>query len=170
MSATQTQVEAARAAVAPVVAALGCSLYDIELSGAGKARTLRVTIDRAGGADLETIAEATKAISPVLDDISTLGEPYLLEVSSPGIERTLRTVEHFGGAIGADVSIKFHTEAGPRRTHGSLVEADDTSIVVESEGERLTISYDDITQARTVFEWGPQPREKTRARAKEKQS
>lgn len=169
MGATETQVEAARRAVGPVVAALGCSLYDVELSGAGRQRTLRVTISRDGGLDLDTIAEATRAVSPALDASDAFTGPYLLEVSSPGVERSLRRPEHFLRAVGEHVSVKFHTDAGPRRVRGVVTDADDTGVVVDSgDGERVTVAYGDITQARTVFEWGPAPRPGGRARAKER--
>ena len=175
MSATDRQLEAVRTAVEPAVDALGCGLYDVEIAGSGKARTLRITITRDaedGGVDLDTITNVSRAVSPIVDDTDALNGPFLLEVSSPGIERTLRTPAHFRGAIGEQVSIKFHTPEGPRRVHGVLVEADDERCTVETEsGERDVIAYADVTQARTVFEWGPEPRAgkggRTRVRAKE---
>jgi ribosome maturation factor RimP len=176
VSATERQLEAVRTAVEPAIGALGCGLYDVELVGAGKARTLRITITReSGGVDLDTITDVTRAVSPIVDDTDTLNGPFLLEVSSPGIERTLRTPAHYRGAIGELVSVKFHTPAGPRRVRGTLVDADDERATVEAEsGERDVIAYADVTQARTVFEWGPEPRSgssgkagRTRVRAKE---
>ncbi len=174
MSTTDTQLEAARAAIEPVVAALDLDLYDVELLGGPNARTLRVTVSRPGGVDLDAITATTQALSPVVDTIDTPRGPFLLEVSSPGIERNLRTPAHYAGAIGEHVSIKFHTADGPRRERGPLVEADDDHVVVETEQGRVEIPLRDVTQARTVFEWGPQPRpgaarRPARGRAKEKQ-
>ena len=157
-SRSEAQVETARRAVAPAVAQLGLDLYDVELLGGAGARTLRVSITREGGVDLDAITAATQAISPLLDQTPDLAGPYLLEVSSPGVERTLRRPEHFQGAIGEQVSIKFHTEAGPRRVRGALVEFDDEHCTVEEDGVKVQIPLHDVTQARTVFEWGPQPR------------
>jgi len=130
----------------------------VELHGGGGTRTLRVTIDRAGGVDLDAITEVTRALSPVLDDDSTLPGSFLLEVSSPGVERTLRTPAHYLGARGCTVSIKVRTESGTERVHGVLVDSDDDRCTIETDGEREELRYADITQARTVFEWGPQPR------------
>jgi ribosome maturation factor RimP len=152
------QVEAVRKAVAPVVDALGLALYDVELAGGGDARVLRVTVTGEDGVDLDAITRATQAISPVLDDDPSLAGPYLLEVSSPGIERTLRRPEHYRGARGEQVSIKFHTDGGPRRLLGTLVDAGDDRCVVDAGGEPVTVAYADVTRARTVFDWGPQPR------------
>jgi ribosome maturation factor RimP len=173
VSATDTQLEAVRTAVEPAVAALGLAVYDVELLGGAGARTLRLTVTRAEGIDLETITAVTHAVSPIVDESSTIGGSYLLEVSSPGIERALRRPEHYSSALGEEVSVKFHTGAGPRRVRGVLREFDGVSCVVESEdGVDEEIAISDVTQARTVFEWGPQPRQRSkdqgRARAKGK--
>jgi ribosome maturation factor RimP len=173
VSATETQLEAVRAAVEPAVAALGCDLYDVEFAGSGSARTLRVTVTKQAGLDLDAITEITQTVSPLVDDLPINGS-FVLEVSSPGIERTLRRPEHYAGAIGDLVSVKFHTEAGPRRVRGTLQFVDADRVVVESEDDstEVEIALPAVTQARTVFEWGPQPRPKssgkTRARAKGK--
>ena len=109
------------------------------------------------GVDLDAITAVTQAISPILDQAPELSGPFLLEVSSPGVERVLRTPAHYKGAIGTTVSIKVRTDA-TRRLQGTLVDADAEHCTIEVDGEREQLAYDDITQARTVFEWGPQPR------------
>jgi ribosome maturation factor RimP len=159
--------------VLPLVDALGCRLYDLELSGSGRARTLRVLIDHDGGVDLEAITAATQAISAALDTSTAISGPFLLEVSSPGLERPLRRPEHFAGAIGETVTISSHTDSGPERRRGTLVDAGEHACIVDIDGEREEIAYESISKARTVFEWGPEPRPrekttKTRGRAKEK--
>jgi len=159
VSTTDTQLEAVRAAVEPAVVALGLDVYDVELVGGAAARTLRVTVTGSGAVDLETITAVTHAVSPIVDDASTIGGSYLLEVSSPGIERALRLPTHYSSALGEEVSVKFHTGAGPRRVRGVLRSFDGATCVVESdEGDLEEIAIADVTQARTVFEWGPQPR------------
>jgi ribosome maturation factor RimP len=158
VSATDTQLEAVRTAVEPAVAALGCDLYDIELAGSGAARTLRVTVTRENGLDLDAITEVTQAVSPLVDSAPINGS-FALEVTSPGVERTLRRSEHYAGAVGEQVSVKFHTEHGPRRVHGELQKIDGDHIVVASEDDGdVEVPLAAVTQARTVFEWGPQPR------------
>jgi ribosome maturation factor RimP len=149
--------------IAPVVGALGLDLYDIEITGAGKARVVRVMIDQDGGIDLEAIAAATEAISPVLDSApvdAMLTGPYALEVSSPGLERPLRTAKHFAGAVGETISVKLRAGDAPaRRVRGVVQAADDTALdLVVDDGSTERIDYGDVVQARTVFEWGPQPK------------
>jgi ribosome maturation factor RimP len=163
VSAADTQLEAVRAAVEPAVAALGLDVYDVELLGGAAARTLRVTVTRAGGVDLEAITAATHAVSPIVDDAAPVGGSYLLEVSSPGIERALRLPAHYRAAVGEEVSVKFHTGAGPRRVRGVLRGFDGVHCTVETDDDGVVeeIAIADVTQARTVFEWGPQPRHRS---------
>lgn len=147
----------------PVLDDLGVALYDIELAGSGGARTLRVLVDRPGGVDLETVTAVTEALAPVLDTdpvvASVLPGTYLLEVSSPGLERPLRTPAHFRGAVGTPISLKATTADGAsRRSRVLLLAADDDGIEVEIDGARERVGYGDIVQARTVFEWGPAPK------------
>lgn len=164
MSTTETQLEAVRTAVEPAVGALGLDVYDLELVGGGAARTLRLTVTRPGGVDLESITAVTQAVSPIVDDAATISGSYLLEVSSPGIERALRRPEHFTSALGEEVSVKFHTGDGPRRVRGVLRECDGHRCVVDTDEGAQTIPLADVTQARTVFEWGPQSRPRSHAK------
>ncbi|MHB1139027.1 MAG: hypothetical protein ACYC2O_08720 [Microthrixaceae bacterium] len=135
--------------VVPVLADLGLDLYDLEFSGS----QLRVLVDRPGGIDLDSLTAATRAISGVLDDADLIAAAYTLEVSSPGIERTLRTPAHFVGAIGEVVKITTRPGAeGDRRIEGRLSAADEAGITVDVEdaGPRA-IPYGDLQRAKTVF-------------------
>jgi ribosome maturation factor RimP len=159
------------AAIEPVLATIGLELYDVELGTSGRSRTLRVTVDRDGGVDLDTITAATERISPVLDARGGLAGPYALEVSSPGLERRLRRPEHFRRAIGETVSVKTRDPQGAaQRLRGQLLEADEAGVVLDT-GEGIErIRYDDVVQARTVFEFGPAPKPgKSKKRAKKKE-
>ena len=147
-------------ALSPAVAHLGLELYDVELSGTGRARILRVIVDREGGVDLDAIADATQAVSPMLDAApldAVIAGPYALEVSSPGLERPLRTPAHFARAVGETVSVKSRTgdDHASRRVRGVLTAADADGIeLLLDDGTTDRIPLDAVTQARTVFEWG----------------
>ena len=139
--------ERVRDVVQAPLAAEGFELIDVERQGA----VLRITIDLLeGGVDLEGVTTATRLISDLLDSTDLIGDRTTLEVSSPGIERSLRTPEHFRRFIGTQVAVKTKpgTE-GERRVDGVLESADDQGAVVA--GRRL--AYDDIERARTVFVW-----------------
>ena len=157
-------VERVREIVEPLLAKQSLTVYDIELSGS----QLRITVTAPGGVDLEAIARATRIISIALDEHDPIPSKYTLEVSSPGLERSLRTPAHFADAVGLTVSVKTNARVdGERRIKGALVAADDEGITI---GEH-TLSYDEIEKARTVFEWGPAPKPgKTKAAADKKKA
>ncbi|HVE94078.1 MAG TPA: ribosome maturation factor RimP [Acidimicrobiales bacterium] len=144
--------DAVRALVEPVLAPDGIEVVDVEYAGG----RLAVTIDRDGGIDLDTITSATRTVSRLLDEHDPIpGGRYLLEVSSPGLERVLRTPEHFARVVGQKVKLKTHAHVeGDRRLDGELEAADEHGVTVA--GRRL--DYGDIERANTVFEWGPAPK------------
>jgi ribosome maturation factor RimP len=167
-------VDAIVRSLAPAVAAAGLDLYDVELSGSGRARVLRVLVDREGGVDLDAIAEVTQTISPLLDAPpldATIAGPYALEVSSPGLERPLRTPAHFARAVGETVSVKTRAdgESPSRRVRGVVAAADDRGFdLTVDDGGTERFAYDAVSQARTVFEWGAdseRPRSNSRGKA-----
>ena len=144
--------ERVRRAAEPVLAAAGFELFDVEL----RSQVLRVYVDRPGGIDLEAVSAAAQLVSDLLDRDDPLPDTsYTLEVSSPGVERPLRTPDHFRRHIGTTVSVKTAPDVpGERRLQGRLDGADDTGIDIV--GRRL--AYGEIERAKTVFEWGPAPK------------
>jgi ribosome maturation factor RimP len=152
--------ERVRGLIEPLLGEQGLEVVDVEHSGA----TLRITVDRAegGGIDLETVAKASGVVSAVLDRADPIPGRYTLEVSSPGVERPLRTPAHFRRHVGSVVAVKTRpgTE-GDRRVEGTLEAADDFGVTV---GAR-TVLYADIERAHTVFSWGGSAKRSTKKRA-----
>ncbi|HEX3334086.1 MAG TPA: ribosome maturation factor RimP [Acidimicrobiales bacterium] len=153
-------------ALSPVVEARGLELIDVEVHGA----QLTVFVDREGGVGLDDLGEATKDVSAALDRIDPLPGRYTLTVSSPGLERRLRTPAHFARAVGETVTVRVDAgTADVRRITGTLQSADETGCTLAGpdvpDGE-VRISYDQIERARTVFEWGPAPRRAKSERVK----
>ena len=138
--------------VAPLLRDEGFELVDVELSGG----VLRVSVDRDGGVDLDAVGRASQLVSDAIDDAEAGGPEivpgrYTLEVSSPGLERPLRTPDHFRRFIGTIVHVRTKPGVeGDRRVEGPLESADDEAIVVA--GRRIPLS--DLERARTVFVWG----------------
>lgn len=151
-----TVAERVADAVAPVVDDLGLVLHDVEHTGT----SIRVVIDRDGGVDMEAITAATRAVSRLLDDLDPIAGHYTLEVSSPGLERPLRTPAHFRRAVGTEVNIKTVAGSeGERRLVGVVEEASDDDVIVRlADGSTRQLGYDEIERARTTFAWGPAPK------------
>ena len=146
----------------PVVEALGLSIYDVTVEG-GPSTTLRVVVDREGGVDLGAIERVTRAVSEALDASDPVHGRYVLEVTSPGLERRLRTAAHFAGAIGMTITVKTRDADGRAvRLRGELTESDDAGFTMRvdgaAEGDPQRVELETVEQARTVFEWGPAPK------------
>jgi ribosome maturation factor RimP len=154
------------AMVAPLVADLKLDLYDIEYRGG----VLRITVDTpvgsAGGVTLDDIALLTRMIGRDFDHDDPMPGHYTLEVTSPGLERTLRTTTHIQREIGKLVNLRLRdVAAGDRRVQGVLVGATDDSAIIRldelsPDGELVerAVPYAQIDRAKTVFVWGPAPK------------
>ena len=146
-----------RQLIEPLVEAAEVSIYDFEYTGG----VLRLTVDRPGGVDIGVIGKLTRDISRMLDEEDPMPGQYTLEVSSPGLERALRTPEHYAGAVGTLVSIKTKPGIdGDRRFKGTITAADDQTATFAIDGvdQPRTLALTDIERARTIFEWGPTPK------------
>jgi ribosome maturation factor RimP len=144
-------LEQVRRIVEPVLAQQGLECFDVEFAGG----RLVVMADRPGGIDLDALTEATRAISFALDEQDPVPGHYVLEVSSPGLERRLKTPDHFRRFVGEKLSIKLvATAEGPRRLTGRLDDVGAGGIIVDGR----TIAFTDIDRAQTIFEWGPSPK------------
>jgi ribosome maturation factor RimP len=154
------RVTAIQAELTPIVASLGLSVYDVTLTG-GDRPTLAVLVERADGhgVDLDELETASRTVSAALDAMDPVHGRYLLEVSSPGLERPLRTPEHFAGAVGEIVTCRTRDpEGNASRLRGVLAAADSDSITIATEAGDHTVALDAVDAARTVFEWGPAPK------------
>ena len=151
-----------RVMVAPIIADLGIDLYDLEYAGGQLTVTIDTLPGSEGGISLDVLALATRLISRELDHTDPIPGHYTLEVTSPGLERTLRIPAHFQREIGKTVALRLrNTVSSDRRVNGVLIAADDTSATVRLDDAELTervVPYDQIVRARTVFVWGPAPK------------
>ena len=151
--------DAIRALVEPALTSSGLELWDIEVSH----DAVRVLVDRPGGIDLDSLASlAGRVVSPLLDEHPELTPSghFSLEVSSPGVERNLRRVEHYARYIGTEISVKTsEAVAGARRHHGVLLSVDEQSVTLAPKdapaGEVVVLPLERIERARTVLVWGP---------------
>jgi ribosome maturation factor RimP len=144
----------AEALIRPVVEGAGFELDDVAYRRESGRQVLRVTVDREQTPDLDALAELSERISRRLD-LEDFGEGrYELEVSTPGIERALRTPAQFRRFVGTRVKVKTTAPVGGARVHeGVLAAADDDGIVVTVGEDERTLGYGDLASARTVVDW-----------------
>ena len=161
----EQNLEKIRQIVAPIVADLKLDLYDLEFRGG----TLRITIDTPVGSEagvsLEDITLVTRLVGRDFDHLDPIAGHYTLEVTSPGLERTLRVAAHFQRELGKTVAVRLRDAINAeRRIQGVLTAADDRTctIILDAPGKDGTlervVAYDQIDRARTVFVWGPAPK------------
>lgn len=138
--------------LAPVVSAADLDLEGVEVTPAGRRRLLRVVVDRDGGVDLDGIAQASHAISAALDDSEVMGStPYVLEVTSPGVDRPLSAPRHWRRARGRLVRAVL---AGGGEATGRVLAADDDGATIGVDGRERRLAYADVTSARVQVEFG----------------
>ena len=128
----------------------GVSLYDTETVREFDENVFRIYIVGEEKIDVEKCAYVSRLLSPLFDVHPPMSGEYRLEVSSPGIERALKTPEHYRLSIGEKV--KVTTKEG-EKLKGVLVEANDTEFVLRADEEEIVFEYPQIKKARTYFEW-----------------
>jgi ribosome maturation factor RimP len=139
----------------PVVAAEGFDLEAVDVQPAGRRRLVRVLVDCDGGVTLDHIAALTPLLSQALDDADAMGEqPYVLEVSSPGVDRPLTLPRHWRRNAGRLVTLTLHDGAP---VSGRIGDSDDRSVTVlptDGSGAPITLAYEAIASAHIEVEFG----------------
>ena len=144
--------ETVREAIEPVVTELGYSIWDITYSKIGADYHLEITIDKEEGIDIDDCERVHRAIDPILDEVDPIEGFYYLEVSSPGVERELRTDEHVLLSIGAKVEAKLFAQLdGAKSLVGTLLAFEDGKVTIECAGEKKEIAREAISKLTTVY-------------------
>ena len=133
---------------------LGYKLYDVEYEKEGKDYFLRIFIDKNEGIDLNDCEKVNDAVNPILDAADYIKEQYFLEISSPGIERTLRKDKHLKQNIGEKVEIKLFKPINKQKNIiGILKDYNAEQIEIETSEEVCKIDRKNISIIKTVYEW-----------------
>lgn len=130
-------------------------LWDVQMSGGRGSQVVRILVDGDRGIDLDTVASVSEEISRGLDLRDPIPGRYTLEVSTPGLERSLKDPDHFARCIGRSVVIKTRERVfgDSHRIDGVIVAASEGEAAVETDVGPVTVPYEQIKSARTVFEW-----------------
>nr|WP_194950473.1 ribosome maturation factor RimP [Parvibacter caecicola] len=138
-------------ALEPQAEASGIEIVTIQVTGAKKAPTIRVYIDTPGGVSFDTLCASQAWINDVVDRIDPFPGAYMLEVSSPGIDRPLRTPQHFARFAGEDVVVKTALVDGRSRFSGVLAGIEGENVLVNLEdGTQVSLPINGIKSAHTV--------------------
>ena len=133
------------AVLAPIVAAAGLELEDVEIRAAGRRRIVRVLVDGEHGVSLDRVAAVSQAVAETLDGSDVLGDqPYTLEVSSPGVDRPLSAPRHWRRNLHRLVDV---TTVGGQSVTGRIAAVDDAGVELLVEGETRRLSFETIKRA-----------------------
>ena len=145
--------ETVREAIEPTVTELGYEIWDVTYSKIGADYHLEITIDHENGIGIEDCERVHRAIDPILDECDPIEGFYYLEVSSPGIERDLRTDYHIKASIGMPVEAKlFAPNADGRKSYvGILTGYDDGVVAIDEEGTEIKLKRGDISKLGTIY-------------------
>lgn len=135
-------------------------LWDVELRGTQGQTVVRIYVDGDTGIDLDKVAEVSEEISRGLDLRDPIPGRYTLEVSSPGLERPLKSRQHFELSLGVRVTLKTKQPmvGSSHRIDGSIVEAGERTVRIAADAGEVDVPYEEIKTARTVFEWDRSPK------------
>lgn len=141
--------------ISPVADEMGIILWDVEYVKEGAKKILRITIDSEEGIDINTCEKFHRTIDPMLDEADPIDESYYLEVTSPGIEREIKTDAHIEMCRGEKVEIKLYApKNGSKVFCGELVGLDGEGRVIILAGEEnIVFDRKDISKMHTVFDF-----------------
>jgi ribosome maturation factor RimP len=144
------------ALLGPLVAEAGYDLEDVSVSAAGRRSLVRVTVDADGGIDLDAVAVVSRIVSDALDADSAgaaagriLSGSYVLEVSSPGVDRPLTEPRHWRRAVGRLVTV----EAKGFPVTGRVTEVDEAGVRLDVDGTARTVAWDDLGRGKVQVEF-----------------
>ena len=136
--------------ICKIVESCGVFLYDTEVATEFDKKIFRVYITSKEGISLDKCEEVSRILSPIFDLEPPVSGEYFLEVSSPGIERSLLKPEHFSASIGEKVKIKLKDK---EKFIGILEGFEDNVLSVRVDEALKTVRLETIEKARTYFEW-----------------
>jgi ribosome maturation factor RimP len=141
--------------VRPEVAAVGYDLEDLTVTAAGKRSVVRVVVDKDGGVTLDDVADVSRTISEVLDRVDEsepglFGTTYVLEVSSPGVDRPLTESRHWRRNVGRLVTATLR-EGEP--VTGRVASADDDTVTLDVAGAEQRLAYSDVVRGNVQVEF-----------------
>ncbi|MGH8149821.1 MAG: ribosome maturation factor RimP [Steroidobacteraceae bacterium] len=137
------------ALIEPLVGRLGYELVELEQTSGRGSAVVRLFIDGPEGVGLTDCERVSREVSALLDVEDPIPTAYALEISSPGLDRVLRTQAHFARFVGARVLVELAApREGRRRYTGTLLSADEVGIALEVDGQRVPVSFAEIGKAR----------------------
>lgn len=130
---------------------LGCELWGIECQRAGRFMTVRLFIDKDGGVGVDDCADVSRQVSAILDVEDPIADKYNLEVSSPGLDRPLFTLEQFQRYVGEDIAVHLRIPVLDRRKwQGKLEKIENDMLTLVVDGQEHVLIFGNIQKANVI--------------------
>jgi len=154
MSKSKTYESRTEDLLTPIVEKYGVSIYDVEYVKEGSDWYLRAYIDKAGGVDINDCENVSRALSDALDKEDFIAEAYILEVSSPGLGRTLKKDKHFEKSLGEEVEVKTYKPIDNCKEFAGILKAyDDKTVTIETDNTEICFAKSDIALVRLALDF-----------------
>ena len=158
MSKRETYEAKTESLLTPIVEKYGVEIYDVEYVKEGSEWYLRAYIDKEGGVNINDCEAVSRALSDELDKADYIAEAYILEVSSPGLGRTLKKDKHLQKSIGEEVEIKTYKPIDKTKEFAGILESfDENSITIltgdEEASEKMTFQRSDVAMVRLALDF-----------------
>ena len=133
----------------PIVEQIGCELWDVEYVSEGGQWYLRIYIDKEGGISIDDCEKVSRAMDPILDEKDPIASSYIFEVSSAGLERTLKQPAHFQRFLGENVEVKLYKPLeGAKLYSGTLAAYENGGVTLDIGGKPMTFTKEQIASVR----------------------
>ena len=154
MSKSKTYESRTEDLLTPIVERYGVSIYDVEYVKEGSDWYLRAYIDKDGGVDINDCENVSRALSDALDKEDFIEEAYILEVSSPGLGRTLKKDKHFEKSLGEEVEVKTYKPIDNCKEFSGILKAyDDKTVTIETENKEICFAKTDVALVRLALDF-----------------
>jgi ribosome maturation factor RimP len=136
-----------------VAASHGIDVLEARLAGGGSRQLLSVVIDADGPVEAGVVEQVSRELSRALDDADPIEGRYVLEVTTPGLDRPLRTPRDFRRQLGHEVSVTVATAGGPQRLQGVVRAVGDDRLTLEVDGAHVDVALADVSAGKVVLPW-----------------
>jgi ribosome maturation factor RimP len=154
MTQTQTITGEITGLAEPILETMGFELVDVEYLCERGRWVLRLYIDKEKGVTLDDCARVSRELGDVMDARDLIAHSYVLEVSSPGLNRPLRKERHFLGVVGKKIKVRACAPVNGRRNFtGTLIDFREDTLFIDSNGERVALHRAEIEKANLVYEY-----------------
>ena len=154
MSRAKTYETRTEEILVPIVTDAGVSVYDVEYVKEGADWYLRVYIDKPEGVNINDCEVVNRALSAKMDELDFIEDAYILEVSSPGLGRTLKKTRHFEQSMGQEVEVKTYKAINKEKMFVGILKAyEDGAVIIDTGKEDMRFEKADIASVRLTFDF-----------------